>query len=80
MNDYEQHADEEREYPTAAEEKAAEIALDMADEARFAAEEAKRLQVTPDDHECQAEFIDGTLDYCGCDDCNDREAAEEWEL
>ncbi|WP_289008521.1 hypothetical protein [uncultured Thermomonospora sp.] len=27
-----------------------------------------------DDRECQAEFIDGSWTYCGCPECEDREA------
>lgn len=28
------------------------------------------------DDECFAEFIDGSWTYCGCEDCNDREAED----
>ncbi|PJN00845.1 hypothetical protein CG740_23365 [Streptomyces sp. CB01201] len=75
MNDYEQHADEEREYPTAAEEKAAEIALDIADEERHAAEEAQ----AESPRECEGEFIDGTWYGDGCDGCVAQMADDEAE-
>ncbi|MFD9567720.1 hypothetical protein [Streptomyces sp. NPDC059994] len=62
-------------------ERDAEFALDAADEREaLEREKAEEAAMTSDGHECQAEFIDGSWDYCGCDDCNDREAAdaEEW--
>ncbi|RCH70530.1 hypothetical protein DT019_03300 [Streptomyces sp. SDr-06] len=77
-HDYEQYAGEEREYPTAAEETAYEIALDFADEERHAAEEAQVSSAEPDDDgdECHAEFIDGSWTYCGCDECDERETRD----
>jgi monoamine oxidase len=76
-HDHDHYADEEHEYPTRAEEKAAEIALDVADEERHAAEEATADAATaPDDHECQAELIDGSWTYCGCEECDERETRD----
>jgi hypothetical protein len=73
---------DEVEQPTREEEKAAEISLDLADEERWAAEEAATGKGAgrEDDEECGAEFIDGSWTYCGCEDCVDREAREESDL
>lgn len=60
-------ADEIAEY-----ERDAELALDAADEERRAAEETTEAP-GPDDGECQAEFIDGSYTYCGCEGCRERE-------
>lgn len=79
MNDYAEYADEV-DYPTREEEKAAEIALDVADEERRAAEEAAAGEPAgPQDEDCGAEFIDGSWTYCGCEDCTERETREESE-
>lgn len=67
MNDHEQYADEEREYPTAAEEKADEIALDMADEERWAAEAVKASPEGDDwedEEEDNEEWRPGECDHC----------------
>lgn len=62
-------------YPTREEEKAAEIALDVADEERRAAEAAG---AGPEDEgECFAELIDGSWTDCGCEDCTERETRED---
>ncbi|MFE7096989.1 hypothetical protein [Streptomyces erythrochromogenes] len=78
-HDYSEYADAV-EQPTREEEKAAEIALDVADEERRAAEEAAAGESAgPEDEDCGAEFIDGSWTYCGCEDCTERETREESE-
>lgn len=55
----------------------AELRLDAADEERALAEEQARAAEhdgAEDDGECMAEFIDGSWTYCGCQDCEQREA------
>lgn len=53
----------------------AEFVLDAQDEERDAEEQRKAEgRDAADDDECQAEFIDGSHTYCGCPDCNEREA------
>ncbi|WKV74253.1 hypothetical protein AW27_026500 [Streptomyces sp. PCS3-D2] len=81
MHDYAEYADEV-EHPTREEEKAAEIALDVADDERRAAEEAEAGDGAgpEDDEDCGAEFIDGSWTYCGCEDCAERETREEADL
>lgn len=57
-------------------ERDAEFAQDAADEARNA-EEAKAEAAAGDmSITCEAEFIDGTFTYCGCEECDEREAAD----
>lgn len=51
----------------------AELALDAADEERWARDDAQAEAPGPDDGECQAELIDGSYTYCGCEDCQERE-------
>lgn len=37
------------------------------------------IETTADDElgdDCFAEFVDGSWDYCGCRDCNEREARD----
>ncbi|MFF2651498.1 hypothetical protein [Streptomyces sp. NPDC058045] len=57
----------------------AEYALDAADEARWAAEDAAAQAAEPyddgDDGECHGEFIDGTWTDCDCPEC-EHHAAE----
>lgn len=56
----------------------AEFVLDAQDEERNAEEQRKAEAEAPaiDEGECQAELIDGSWTYCGCPECNDREAAD----
>ncbi|WP_030387040.1 hypothetical protein [Streptomyces sp. NRRL S-241] len=77
-HDYSEYADEV-DRPTREEEKAVEIALDVAAEERWAAEEAATGEGSDheDDDECHAEFIDGSWTNCGCPDCETRAAEEE---
>ncbi|MER6197990.1 hypothetical protein ABT234_11580 [Streptomyces sp. NPDC001586] len=77
VHDEHDYADEV-EQPTREEEKAAEIALDVADEQRWAAEAAATVEGAgpEDDDECHAEFIDGSWTGCGCEDCELRDAEE----
>ncbi|MVO87897.1 hypothetical protein GPA10_24850 [Streptomyces sp. p1417] len=71
-------ADELAEY-----ERDAELRLDAADEERALEEERARAAEhgadEDGDGDCHAEFIDGSWTYCGCPDCEQREAddAEE---
>ncbi|MFD6874498.1 MULTISPECIES: hypothetical protein [unclassified Streptomyces] len=76
VHDHHDYADEV-DYPTREEEKAAEIALDVADEERWAAEAAAAPAEPEDENDCGAEFIDGSWAGCGCEDCADRDAEEE---
>lgn len=75
MHDYSESADEV-ERPTREEEKAFEIALDVADEERHAEQERLAPAGPEDDEECHAEFIDGSFTDCGCADCEDRVGLE----
>lgn len=54
----------------------AEYRLDAADEERALAEERARAAEhgADEDGDCFAEFIDGSWTYCGCPDCEQREA------
>ncbi|MFF9898469.1 hypothetical protein [Streptomyces longispororuber] len=54
----------------------AEFRLDAADEKRALEEERAREAEYGAEHEdeCGAEFIDGSWTYCGCPDCEQREA------
>lgn len=69
---------DEVERPTREEEKASEIAHDIAAEERLAELEALAANAPEDggDEECYAEFIDGSFTDCGCVDCEDRVALE----
>ncbi|MEV7584424.1 hypothetical protein [Streptomyces erythrochromogenes] len=78
-DDYTEYADGV-DYPTREEEKAAEIALDVADEERWAAEEKEAEIARINAEECGAEFIDGSWTYCGCEDCVERKEREESDL
>lgn len=80
MDNYEDFADEV-EQPTREEERADEIAFEVAaderraEEGRLAEREASAA-CGPDDGECHAEFIDGSWTNCGCEECEDRDAEE----
>lgn len=55
----------------------ADLLLDAADEQRGLAEERTRAaERSADDGDCFAELIDGSWTYCGCPDCEQREADE----
>ncbi|MEU0522730.1 hypothetical protein [Streptomyces niveus] len=81
---YDEHDVDQDEGMSAAEryeyDRTTEFVLDAQDEERDAEEqrkaEAAEGRNAEDDGECAAEFIDGSYTYCGCPDCNDREAAD----
>lgn len=43
------------------------------DAAREAAEEAADAAAAEGERGCEAEFIDGSYTYCGCEECDERE-------
>lgn len=78
MTDYDDIATEvmASEAPTREQEKAAEVALDLADEQRRAEQDAAEPEPEDDGEDCHAEFIDGSYTYCGCEDCEQRETRD----
>ncbi|MEU2450085.1 hypothetical protein ABZ605_08500 [Streptomyces sp. NPDC012765] len=74
-DDYSEYADEV-EQPTREEEKAAEIAHEVAAEERQMDQEAAADAFDAEDGECAAEFIDGSWHSDGCEDCEQRDAED----